>query len=410
MKIAIWHNLPAGGAMRALREMAAGLRARGHELAGWRPPAPGDEGGWSSGLEERVVPLERGPSKAWHRLIPGRAGHGRHYANMEAHARACAAEIDAGGFDVVLATNCRMYSASPLGRFLRTPAVFYSHEPKRDLYEAGFFAAAGSSAARRGLETLWRTWQAAREREDAQAYARLLVNSRYSRESHARAYGVEANVCYLGIDATLFQPGPTIWERVVVGLAQIGPHKDPETAIRAVATLPEAGRPELRWIGYEAVPGETERLRALAAELGVKFTVRQGINDMEVAAELGRAAALVFTAKLEPFGFAPLEANACGTPVVAIAEGGVRETVRDGFNGLLVDNRDPVALGVALRRVLDNPELGRALGENGRRWVLEEWNWAACAERLERELAAAAQISLGRGWGEADGLRPCDFP
>jgi len=50
---------------------------------------------------------------------------------------------------------------------------------------------------------------------------------------------------------------------------------------------------------------------------------------------------MVYSARLEPFGLAPLEANACATPVVAVAEGGVRESIRNGVNGVLISERRP---------------------------------------------------------------------
>ena len=80
-----------------------------------------------------------------------------------------------------------------------------------------------------------------------------------------------------------------------------------------------------------------------------------------------------------------LEANACGLPVVAVAEGGVRETVQDGVNGLLVEEDEP-AMAAAIDRLRGDPALRRALGENGRRIVAERWSLETAADRLERRL------------------------
>jgi glycosyltransferase involved in cell wall biosynthesis len=90
---------------------------------------------------------------------------------------------------------------------------------------------------------------------------------------------------------------------------------------------------------------------------------------------LNRAAVMIYASRLEPFGIAPLEANACGTPVVAIAEGGIRETIIDGMNGLLVSERRPELIGQALTRVLDDPALARTLGERGSAYVVNNWSW-----------------------------------
>jgi glycosyltransferase involved in cell wall biosynthesis len=83
---------------------------------------------------------------------------------------------------------------------------------------------------------------------------------------------------------------------------------------------------------------------------------------------------MIYTSRLEPFGFTPLEASACGTPVVAIAEGGVRETVFHGKNSLLVLSANPRELAFAMQRVLDEPGLARQMAEEGPRYVQSEWN------------------------------------
>ena len=74
-------------------------------------------------------------------------------------------------------------------------------------------------------------------------------------------------------------------------------------------------------------------MRSLAESHEVTFDARRSIDDSELVETLNRATAMVYAPRLEPFGLAPLEANACGLPVVAVAEGGVRETIIDGVNG-----------------------------------------------------------------------------
>ena len=95
---------------------------------------------------------------------------------------------------------------------------------------------------------------------------------------------------------------------------------------------------------------------------------------------------------LEPFGFVPLESMACGTPVVGVAEGGVRESVRHEETGLLTD-RDPEHFADAILRLLNNPLLIDELGERGPDYVRNHWSWDASVVRLESHLAWAAKES-----------------
>ena len=112
------------------------------------------------------------------------------------------------------------------------------------------------------------------------------------------------------------------------------------------------------------------------------------INEMvplDVVVQLySHAAVFACPSVYEPFGLINLEAMACETPVVASGVGGILEVVEDGVTGLLVPPARPGELAAGLRRVLENPELGRRLGRAGRRRVEERFSWASVAERTER--------------------------
>jgi glycosyltransferase involved in cell wall biosynthesis len=109
------------------------------------------------------------------------------------------------------------------------------------------------------------------------------------------------------------------------------------------------------------------------------------VSDSELVASLNRATAMIYTPRLEPFGFAPLEAAACGLPVVGINEGGVRETVRNGVTGFLVD-ADPQAAARALEKIFESQSLGRELGATARGWVRDKWTVDQAIDRLQAKL------------------------
>jgi len=86
--------------------------------------------------------------------------------------------------------------------------------------------------------------------------------------------------------------------------------------------------------------------------------------------------------QVEGFGLVFAEAGAYGKPVVAGRSGGVADAVLDGETGLVVEPNDPEALAKAILSLLDDPNLANRLGENGRRRVEGELNWAAFTKRL----------------------------
>jgi len=109
------------------------------------------------------------------------------------------------------------------------------------------------------------------------------------------------------------------------------------------------------------------------------------ISDVELVDVLNRAIMMLYAPRLEPFELAPLEGNACGLPVIAVAEGEIRETIVDGVNGLLVDP-DPEAMASTIRHLLDDDHHARALGEAGVRFVNERWSLDAAERCLEEHL------------------------
>ncbi|MFO0848054.1 MAG: glycosyltransferase [Gemmataceae bacterium] len=410
MRIAVWHNLPSGGGKRALYDHVRGLVGRGHHVEAWCPAAADTDFLPLRALcREHVLPWAPAPARV--RLLPGllpgpRTIRREAYAQLAAldeHCRQAAAAIDAGGFDVLFANSCQYIRATPIGRYSRTPSVLYLQEPNRRLYEAGDRPPfVGPDPPGRSALAPWYvrnrladhlTTAGMREQlrvevESARRFGRLLVNSYFSRESALRAYGLEATVCYLGVDAGLFDgPADGPREDAVVGVGSFNPAKRIEFVIQAVGHLPPP-RPRLVWVGND----ECGRVRGPAAATGGR--PGGGVRAAPAGAGCGRRPAPAvgrghgLRPRLEPFGYAPLEANACGTPVVAIAEG-VRETVRDGENGLVVDP-SPRGAGGRHRPAAAGPAAGPAARRPGAELVRERWSLAAATDRLERNLKEVA--------------------
>ena len=148
-------------------------------------------------------------------------------------------------------------------------------------------------------------------------------------------------------------------------VGRIQPHKGPEVLIRAVAemvTHTPMLRSKLRAVVMGGPSGngsqEPERLASLAKFLGVSDIVEfvppvphEELSDWYRAADL-----VTVPSYSESFGLVALEAQACGTPVVATAVGGLRAAVADGISGVLVDGHDPRAWSATLQRLLMEPQ------------------------------------------------------
>src|SRR5581483_5222940 len=101
----------------------------------------------------------------------------------------------------------------------------------------------------------------------------------------------------------------------------------------------------------------------------------------------------VTTPWYEPFGITPVEAMACGRPVVGAAVGGIMATVVDGETGFLVPPKDPAAVADRLARLFADPALLRACGRKARRRAVARYTWARVCETVE---AVYEEVLTGR--------------
>lgn len=404
LRIAVWYNVPSGGARRALYNHVQGLVQRGHEVEIWSPPMEEAKfADFASLAKEHHVPLDLpdlnagsyvGRLKKFAQMVDGRI------AAYEAHSRLCAAEIKAGKFDLLFANTDLWFHAPYVGRYLEIPKVLYLQEPNRPLYEMsprmpwlapprGSITGWGPGSLKRRFRDFFdcrnaRTF-AREEIDNAGFYDRILVNSYFSRESVLRAYGRDARVCYLGVDTGMFENRGLPREPLVVGIGSFIPAKNQSLVIEAIGQIAATVRPKLIWIGNLKDDEYFAGLERRAKELGVDYEPKLLIADEELVSILNRASLMAYAPRLEPFGFAPIEAGGCGLPVVAVAEGGVRETVKDGANGLLVDH-DPVQMSGAIQRLLTDEALRSRLGAENERQAREIWTLDASNDELERHL------------------------
>ena len=207
---------------------------------------------------------------------------------------------------------------------------------------------------------------------------RVITISQFTADDVVRLLGVPASridVVPLGVDLTRFrppEPGPEaaaaaavrrkhlLHERpYLVHLGAADPRKNVDTLIDAFA---KAGIPDLELILIGRLTSAHRGVVARAlADAGNPHGVRLlgFVPEQELPAILGGALALPFTSSYEGFGFAPVEAMACGCPVIATGKTSISEVVGDA--ALLVPPRDSAALADAMRRVASEPALQRDL-------------------------------------------------
>ncbi|MBX5470276.1 MAG: glycosyltransferase [Thermoleophilaceae bacterium] len=211
-----------------------------------------------------------------------------------------------------------------------------------------------------------------------------------------------------GVDLELFRPdGQAAPRRAgrprLLCLGRLVERKGVAVAIAALAEVPGAellvaGGPDERELGSDP---EARRLWALAERHGVSDRVRLlgRVARPEVPALVRSADAVVCVPWYEPFGIVPLEAMACGVPVVTAAVGGMIDTVVDGVTGVHVPPRRPRRLAEALRALLADPERAAGLGAAGAVRARERYGWARVAAATLSVYAQLAGVRARGGKG-----------
>jgi glycosyltransferase involved in cell wall biosynthesis len=246
------------------------------------------------------------------------------------------------GFDRILSLShcCAKSVVHPA----RVPHLCYCLTPMRyawDQFEAYFGAARigrWSSAAMRPVMARLARW----DRDTAGRADRYVAISHYVAGRIGRYYNRQATVVYPPVDTDFFHPDATTPERFALIVSALVPYKRVDVAIAACA---RAGVP-LTIVGDGPERAALER----DAPASTRFLGR--VSDDEIRALYRRAAVALLPGE-EDFGIVPLEAQACGRPVVALGRGGAVETVKHGETGLLVDELSAEAFADAIVDAVD---------------------------------------------------------
>lgn len=187
-----------------------------------------------------------------------------------------------------------------------------------------------------------------------------------------------------GVDIELFRPLPYISRRagkIVATMSSDLPSKGIAFLLEAVAKLRTERDVTLTLIGKGGLtPAVKELIRSFDIEAAIDTPGR--IDALDLVRHLNEASVVVIPSLYEGFSLPAVEAMACGAPLVATTGGALPEVVgADGVAALLVPPSDAGALAVAIARLLDDPEKGQALGEAGRRRVVDRFTWEEAARR-----------------------------
>lgn len=381
MKIAVFHNLPSGGAKRAVHEICKILSKR-HVLHLFRLTTSCEDFLNIENMVERVFTFDYKEDEPFKSLNPL-----KRFINLYKLynvSQKIAKEIDRGPYDFVFIHACKFTQTPLIIRFLKKPSVYFCNEPIRLLYEYKHYFRETTLKGNtiKALGGIWRWYLKNLEFKNIQKAKLVLCNSYYTREYLYRLYGIFAEVNYLGVDVDFFRPLDVKKEDLILSVGALFPIKAHDFIIKSLSLLPKEFKFKLGIVYDMEMKGEREFLERIAKENKIEIEFYKNISDKELVELYNKAKITVYAPIMEPFGLVPLESMACETPVVGVKEGGVRESIIDKKTGLLTD-RDVKKFSEAILLLLSNRELRREMGKNGREHVLKNWSWQRSVENIE---------------------------
>ncbi len=229
------------------------------------------------------------------------------------------------------------------------------------------------------------------EKEGLEACDAVIAVSQEMKRDIIRCYGLPSRrvtVIHNGVDPAKYRPRDgsdavakyRVRKPFVFFVGRLSRQKGVFDLVEAMGSVPE-GTSLVLATGKPDTPQIVEELRHALASTENVVWIPEMLEDPDLVGLYNEAAVFACPSIYEPFGIINLEAMACETPVVASRVGGIKEVVVDGETGLLVPPGNPIRLGRALARLLEDPKLAARMGRAGRRRVLAQFTWDRIAEK-----------------------------
>ncbi|HVZ67716.1 MAG TPA: glycosyltransferase family 4 protein [Patescibacteria group bacterium] len=359
MKIAFFHELPQGGARIAVNEIAEKLKKK-HQVDLYLVDSAGPSK--SERRSFNKIYFSKFIDKEW----TGKDWSSRFYKDTveriklyKLHKR-IAQKIDKRNYDFVF-VNASKYIESPfILRFVKTYTVFYMHDPHfRIIYEPILDIPQNLDSPRYVYEKINRAILKLLDKQNISNANLLIANSEYTKKTALKSYGKKSVTGYLGVDTNFFKPA---FKKRTIDLLYIG-SRDVLDGFRLLSDALDLVKSPIR-------------LKTIFKE--DEWVDRDHIRDL-----YRRSKMVVCFGINEPFGLIAIEAMASGVPVIALDEGGYRETILNNKTGYLVP-RNAQVIAHKIDYLLKHSDRVAKLGRKGREVALDRWSWKRRIKELEK--------------------------
>ncbi len=377
-RLAVFHNLPVGGGINVagalLCELENFFSVTVHYPEGSSSIALPDS------ISRREWPFREGKRLAGLRKLAAPFILKTRLRNFEALCRTIAKEINSSA-DVVLVHNSMFIAAPPILNYLTIPSVYFCYEYPRHLYEPELIRRTSGWLSRLLLSPL-RHLERKMDMDAITSADETVTFSDWMKNRISDIYGVDSLLVGPGVDTDFWRREKNaVQANRIISIGALWPFKGHEMAIKSVSLIQPEIRPSITVIADREFPGYGAQLKKTAQSCGVDLNLLMRVTREELRQYYSTSKAVICCQHNEPYGLVPLEAMACGVPVIAVREGGFVDNINSGQNGILVD-RDPADMAGALEDILMNDRLRENLISGGIEFVTRNRTTGKAGSRL----------------------------
>jgi glycosyltransferase involved in cell wall biosynthesis len=347
MKIAVFHELPKGGARSSVLELCKHLQQLGNDVSIYY-----------TGNDEEYLNAVK--SNYFYKFSPkqwkGKDWKARLYKDtlellkLNSLHKTIAGNIDSGNYDVVIVNGSEFIETPFILKHLKSYTIFYCHDQNYRIVYEKILSLHNLSKGRQIYENLNRSLRKIIDKRNFSSANEIYANSEFVKKIVKETYDRDSKVVYLGIDTGYFTPKYVSKDIDVLFIGSYHPIDGYDLLKKAISTtrqkiVVETVMSEDRWLEQEQIRDLYQRSKIVAC-----------------------------LAHNEPFGLVALESMSCGTPVIAVNEGGYRETVINSKTGFLIE-RNVSALLKAIITIIQDQRLREKISKSARQYVVDRWDW-----------------------------------
>ena len=379
MNLAIYHNLPPGGAKRASHEFIKHL-SRNNSIDMYLIDSSSED---FLNSEKNINNLYISETDANGFALKGIM---KIYTSFKIKylQKKLASLIDAKNYDAVIVLQCKVNNSPYILKFLKTQHIFYCHEPASKIFEPHYVNRSGHKTIE-FFKNLLKKYFVYIDRENVRNTEFLLTSSKYNCEVLYKDYGIHPKLNYVGVDADKFKPLNIDKQEYILCVGALNKAKGQDFLIRSIGMLEKKYPVKFIYSYSYGLSNYKKYLENLANELGVEIYFDNLVDDIDLVRSYNEAYITAFPSLLEPLGLVVLESMSCETPVIGVEEAGPRETIISNETGLLTA-RDEGEFAIAIKKLMTDDNLRKRMGKKGRQNIQDYWTWQKLGRNFEKNI------------------------